>query len=77
MKSHSAADSPQRARTVERLAQKLYERANTQPDARSWVWLGWDMREAWLARARASLDTGGASFDWLFFRKLFQVVRNF
>jgi len=70
MRSPNPVDTPKRTRAIERLAQKLYEQANANPDAKAWVWLGWDVRESWLIRARDSIDRGGSSFNWLFFRKI-------
>lgn len=57
--------SPKRILALERLARKIYDESNAGP--KPWLRLGWDVREAWLEKAEAILDTAGPSFDWLYF----------
>jgi hypothetical protein len=75
MKSSSAAaESPKRLRAVERLAQRLYEQSN--PGPKPWLRLGWDVREAWLLKARNSLESSTSSLDRFYFWRPAKSLRN-
>lgn len=51
-------------RAIERLAQKMYEANN--PGDIPWVGRGWDVRKAWLSKARQRFEGAGAPVDSLY-----------
>ena len=61
------------ARGIERLARRMYEAS--QPAGSPWPHHGWDVRQAWLGKARAAAGIGPAAEPLPVWRKIKLLLR--